>query len=501
MKQMTFHKSYSAMHDNNKPAHGRPDQKVKKMENPKKWTLGLVAVGILSLPIMALANDVDCFKSLVLDKNAPAQVLQPEKVEITEEKLTKDGKPVAVIKAANKQDAANAAVTNLRKHNGTVAVITTPSGIGVVVRGTAGYREAPNRNASLIIKRLASIRAFYNAKGSMAEYFHGLTVEAQDRLAAAIEQYDDNNLSLSNLDSIRQENIKNRVEGMIAGYVVYSVKDDPVKKSWEVVLVSTPKTRGETLRISQGVVVANDLAAGMEHVYAELSSGILPPAGGRVITVPGTGQVVFVGFGSEIKRINKNPAVERALAEAAKNVARMRAAKNLCAVIIGEKASWVTGMSNQTQDANRQFNETIADDPATKNNINTMVEPVEETLGKFKDIVAVRSEFKFATNGKIPPGTLTFSFENSDWVYHSYVFSTEMSALADKGRKGMLEKSIKERSETMKRSIRFLKNGQSTGQTGGGSRNIDPSNDRDTFGNDRPIGQAPSGKVSPKKDL
>ena len=82
-----------------------------------------------------------------------------------------------------------------------------------------------------------------------------------------------------------------------------------------------------------------------------------------------------------------------------------------------------------------------------------VVEPVDETLGKFRAAMALRSEFKFATNGKLPPGTLPFSFENDDWVYHGYVFSTEMSALADKSRKGMLEKSIKERSEELKKSV------------------------------------------------
>ena len=53
--------------------------------NVNKWTMGLVAAGVVSLSFVASGNDVDfdSFKSLVLDKQAPTHVQQPDKVKIT----------------------------------------------------------------------------------------------------------------------------------------------------------------------------------------------------------------------------------------------------------------------------------------------------------------------------------------------------------------------------------------------------------------------------------
>ena len=469
----------------------------------------LALAGLLAIPNIMPAQEapgVDEFKALVLDKTAPSTVQKPDKVKITQVKATKDGKPVASVKAANTQDAINAATANLRKTGRPLAVIETANGPGVVVFGTANYREVPNRNASLILKNLAAQRAYMEARGSLAEFFGGLSSEYEARMVSSIDAYDAaTGDSLANTTTVNQKTTKQKLAGMIAGVAVYLVNDIAEDQRYEVCLVSTPRTRGQTLQVSGGYRLAKDLASGMEAVYAELRSGIIPPMGGRVLTVPSTGGTVFVGFGSAIKRINRNVTIERELAKAARLEARMEAAKSLHALMLGNKLIWSRGSRMGTQDSQDQYRQTQADDLATKNHIETVVEPLEQTRAKFVSVYSQRQEFKLAGQGKLPPGVLPFAFETEDWAYFAYVYSIELEALADQGRKGM-EKTIAERAAELKRTLAKEPQGPSTqGQPRSvpptGSRRITPSGDRKDFGNDRPIGRAPSGRVTKDKDL
>jgi len=179
----------------------------------------------------------------------------------------------------------------------------------------------------------------------------------------------------------------------------------------------------------------------------------------------------------------------------------MRAGKSLCAMIVGEEIAWRRGLSQQVQDVNQQFEEVAADSPNTRNNIEKVVEPLAETLGTVKATMSVRQEFELASQGKLPAGVLPFSMESADWVWHCYVYSAEVSTLADKTRKATLEQSVKERGENLKRSLRILENGQPAGKDQGGSRDAAPARDRDDLGNERPLEKAPSGRVTKDKDL
>ena len=63
------------------------------------------------------------------------------------------------------------------------------------------------------------------------------------------------------------------------------------------------------MRATPSVIVANDLAAGMEQVLVELRSAVIPPICSRVISVvneKGDQDLYFVGFGSAVIRMNKN---------------------------------------------------------------------------------------------------------------------------------------------------------------------------------------------------
>jgi len=72
--------------------------------------------------------------------------------------------------------------------------------------------------------------------------------------------------------------------------------------------------------------------------------------------------------------------------------------------------------------------------------------------------------------------------------------------MADKARTKMLEKSIQKRGKEQKKSMRVL-DSRFRGRLQYGDRNVTPTQDRDAFGNDRPLERQPSGPVTPKKDL
>ena len=163
------------------------------------------------------------------------------------------------------------------------------------------------------------------------------------------------------------------------GTAIYSLNDDEENKEVEVVIVSTPKTRGENMDVSGGVVKSKSAREGLAKVFTELKSGVLPPTGGKVISTDTASgkQLFFIAFGSEIIRSNKNSQIARTLKMQASKTAQMRAANSMCSLIIGEQAAWQGGVSSETQESQKQFNSTAAEDPATGENT-VSAEPLEE---------------------------------------------------------------------------------------------------------------------------
>ena len=426
---------------------------------------------------------------------APTAVKEPDKVKVSEAQVTEKGPKTPVVEAATAQDAVVAAVQEMKKEKKDVVHIKAGSGIGVVARGYSSYSEYPNRNATLISKRQAYVKAFMDAKKNLTQHLNGLSVQAKQELAKSMDLYDDANKSLANTENVLHETNEQKIEGLIRGFVTYDVSDNMKDKEVEVSIVTTPKTRGETMRASGGVIIAETLQDGMRQVFSELRAMIIPPDGGKVISVPdGKGeQLYFVAFGSEIVRDNKNPEVRRELRTQAADTAKMRAAANLCGLLLGDKNLWKSGFSTTTSQQNKQFDVVTKEDPLSKATVVTRV-PLEQTQSAFESTMSKKTEYKSFQAGKLPPGLDAVQWETADgdWMFAAYVYNPYLTLEAENIKNSMLNgPSILERGNSIadkqpKKPV--------------GAAVVDQKDEPDSK-DKPPVGQGPSGPVSGNEKL
>lgn len=462
-------------------------------------TLPSITAQAPSLDDFLSSVPADDFQSPAADEpakgvEAPTEVMAPEKVEVTKEVITTDKEPTVVVEAAHTQDAINESVKQMRELDEFITKIKVGSGEGIVSKGVGMYQAFPNRNASLISKRLAYVKAHMEAKKNLAEHLYGLTNEGKESLVESLDTYDSENDSLANTSSINSETINQKVEGVLRGTAIYSLNDDEENKEVEVVIVSTPKTRGENMDVSGGVVKSKSAREGLAKVFTELKSGVLPPTGGKVISTDTASgkQLFFIAFGSEIIRSNKNSQIARTLKMQASKTAQMRAANSMCSLIIGEQAAWQGGVSSETQESQKQFNSTAAEDPATGENT-VSAEPLEEDISSFLSTMKVKNEYAFFSKGQLPPGlnVTRWVSPDGDWSYAAYIYNPNITLDTSKIRDKIKQNSILGKGNSLLNS-QSSKGGR--GQAGNGNGNQKTEGPQE-------VGKGPSGQVSQDDDL
>ena len=430
---------------------------------------------------------------------APTEVLAPEKVKASNEVLTKDGEKTIVVEAAHTQDAINASVEKMRKLQQDIAKIKVGSGEGVVARGYASYETYSNRNASLISKRLAYVKAHMQAKKNLMEFLYGLTNDSKTDLSQSVDSYDEGDGdSLGNSESVFSETINQKVEGLIRGAVIYDVHDDDTEKEVEVSIVTTPKTRGETMQVSGGVTQAKTIREGVAQVLNELKSGVLPPTGGKIITAntKNGSQLYFVAFGSAIIPSNKNRQMARILKTRATKTAQARAAASLAGLIIGEQGMWSDGITTKTEESLKQFNEVLADAPGA-DLAGISRQPLDETRTSFLNVMKTKEAYSFAQKGQLPPGLqpIRWVTEDGDWAYSAYVYNPTLTLDAQKVQDSINKgPSILQRGNNLSKDNGTANAGSSKPQAVGSSKDS-------TDIKAKPINKGPSGKVFKDEDL
>jgi len=421
-------------------------------------------------------------------KVAPTEIQEPQAIKVTKEVKTTDGDKTPVVQAANAQDAINKAVEVQREFDEDITEIKVGSGIGVVARGAASYEQYPNRNATLLSQRQAYVKAYMYAKKNLAEYMNGLTVDAQNELVESSDNIDTDQDSLANSKTVMMENNRQKVEGMLKGFVIYKVDDNLEEKLVTVSIVTTAKTRGETMQANAGTIVAKDFRLAMKQVLAKLKTGVLPPLGGKVISVPTKNQLFFLGFGSEIIRHNKNKTVMRKNKQLALKIAEMRAKSALLGLITGDQTSWSGDFSQSTEESLKQFNEINNEDPMNeKGAIN--FESLEDTRNTYLSRAKTTDAYRSAIKGQLPPGLKSSTWVNGDWGYALYLYNPESTKKADKIRSKMQESSI------LKRGNKMSPPGKQ-----GSSLNHDDTSSTES-NNQQNIQQGASGQISNDDDL
>ena len=349
-----------------------------------------------------------------------------------------DAKPA--IRAASAQDAVNTAIKSIPEGGGCLQ-IKFPSGFGWVATGIGVYSVMPNPQATLTAQRLAYQKAYLNAKKFLAESLYGLTTAAKNTLASEMELIITGQDNAANTKEQTAESIQERINGLIRGYVLYSIDDNQNKTQGTVTvtIVTTPKTMGKIARVNNNAITADSIRDGLNYVLSEIANGLMPPVGGKVISIPKTGELAFVGFGSAIVQTNSNEAVAAKMRLNSQKIAQMRARSALCGIILGDSITATSSLDSTTKELSTQFEKINKDDPLQKYNS-------KKEEGVVKKLEAQRMDFvnneKFTEqitsfkSGVLPAGIVLKTTFNDDKTMAQSVaiYIPTITAEADKAR-------------------------------------------------------------------
>ena len=340
------------------------------------------------------------------------EVNNPDKVRVTDDS----------IQASTAQDAINIAVQSNKRNieEGKTAapelgakMVRFPSGIGFVATGIGGYDTMKNEIATRLSKRTAYVKAFINAKKSMAEILGGLSNEAQTKLIENLELIATDTDNMNNYEESSEETIVQVVQRLLRGFVIYEVYDDVEQSCVYVTIVSTSKTMREFSRPNSAILEASNLNNAVQQVLNEVQTGILPPVGGKIITIESTGETAFVGYGSCIIRVGKRASMQAKLNLNAQKIAAMRAKNSLCGFIIGDRVAWEGRSVESTQRVSNEFEKILSEDPVskqTKSDIIQLDQVRESYINKSKSTDVYLTSRK----GILPPGIIVKNWINDD---------------------------------------------------------------------------------------
>ncbi|AXT73692.1 hypothetical protein [Vibrio sp. dhg] len=381
-----------------------------------------------------------------------------------------------VVVAADPKAAVLVAHQSLIEEEGDgVKMIAVGSGIGILSTGSGSYETYENRNATLLSKRAAYMKAFQIAKKQLVENMEGMSNMCATAINETMDIIDTATESTANTTSMMSDNCAESVKGALAGYVTFDVFDDPSENLVRVSLISTPKTREQTKRKVGAITQTTEPNVIFKQIIAELQSGVLPPVGAKVITNAETGESFVLGFGSSIIRDNKNNAVKRKLLNVSKSQAQAKARNGLIAVMQGEQVYWEGGFTENQLEKNEQFEY----EPDSINPADAKV--LAETQHTFLNNMKSADSYKSFASGKVPAGVSvkTFKSHDGDWMLAVAVYAPSLEAAA------------KQAAAENKQRVR-------EGQTVGTNHKISTTGGLTDGGNNT---QGPSGQVSNANDL
>lgn len=178
-------------------------------------------------------------------------------------------------------------------------------------------------------------------------------------------------------------------------------------------------------------------------MIAEVRSGLVPPVGGRIITMRSTGETAFVGFGSSVLRTSENRSVQAKLNLSGQKIASMRAKDALCGLIIGDKASWEGSVVDSVKDQVQEFESAVADDPLARKDP-TAVRKFDQARETFVARLETSDVYRSARKGILPPGVNTKTWFDGDhsWAYGMSVYVPSLTKAADDTGEEMRDSTI-----------------------------------------------------------
>ena len=330
------------------------------------------------------------------------EVKKPEKVKV------EDG----VLKAETAQDAVNAAAEKHQKEaskkkdtkEGLSTIVAFPKGIGFVASGFSTYQVLKNNTATRISKRNAYVKAYTQAKVELYKTLNGIDSKGTTTLEEFVKNDVDADGNKSEFKGSLKEELEQRIEGMLGGYVTYEVNDDEANTVVTVTLLALPKETGID-RLTTNVVEAATMKAGLDQVLEDVKNGLVPAVGGRVITVKSTGEKAFVGFGSAVVVESNIRQVQAKNQANAHRMAQRRADDNLGGILKGDKLKWVARDTEDSTEAMNDYGSAEKDDPEAKPDAKDQ-KKVDALIGEFKNLVNSSETYSSIRENHLPPGLM-----------------------------------------------------------------------------------------------
>lgn len=362
-------------------------------------------------------------------------IKKPEKVEINQN----------VIIAESPQDAVNSAVMQNHKAMNKSKVgeakgveeigfkwFRFKSGGGYVSTGMGVYKDHPNPTAGLIAQRNAYVVAFMRAKSEAVKQLSEPNLTAKTELIAINKSLNTANESLQQDTEITDEQISIIAEKLLKGFVIWEINEvedsqDPHTKIVYVSIACSPKTLTATFR-SGAIIASNNLAAEIDELIIEVSKGVIPPVGGRIITDAKSNKTTWIGFGSAIVEQSGSSTLRAKNRLTAQRISASRASDSLLSMLRGDKSSVETGVATNVK---TEFQENaIYELNNQKDN-----ESRRKAISQFDSLTADQGSqeiIKSARSGKLPPGIQSKSWINSTgtWAYTISVLNPDLSEQA-----------------------------------------------------------------------
>ena len=264
-----------------------------------------------------------------------------------------------------------------------------------------------------------------------------MTVRGVTNFARRMDRVDTSERGLTNIDREVSETQNQTARKLLKGCVTYAVQDDPEKGQVLVTIVSSPKTRGKYDRPGPDGISTDSLRDGLNMVITEIRNGLVPPVGGRIIEVPGTGEMAWVGFGSAIVRKDDEPDVQEELNLAAEEIAGMRAVDALAGIILGDDTRWEGHADEQTRRQVRDFERLQASDP-TFRGAEDEIRVYEQRKKTMRSDQRSNTKVQSLRRGVLPPG-IDPQVEMDEDGYFAYGIAVYIPSVSEMARQASRE--------------------------------------------------------------
>lgn len=378
---------------------------------------------ILSVGLQLLADTPTSDDFLPPVRGGSSEVINPRAVKEVD----------SIITAKDFKDAINSATKRTKEGSIGFRWFKFKDGDGCVATGMASYQDYANPTATLIAQRTAYINAAMRAKSEASKALSETSVTNMVQLENISKSMNTADLNEQSQSEKTDEEITTKVEKLLKGFVTWEIQEttdnsDSKIKHVFVTIAAYPKSLSATSR-SGGVIDTANLKSEFDELLVEIQNGIVPPVGGRIITVRSSGKSAWVGFGSAIVNQSSNAALKAKNRLTAQQFASARASASLLNILVGDQVTLETGIVGKVETEIGEATK-FAIENSDKNYSSKSIKSAYNRLTAEE---GAKTIIKSASSGKLPPGLQTKSWINDEgtWAHTVLIYYPDFTAVAN----------------------------------------------------------------------